>query len=882
MKRFFITIIILLSLEASYAAHIKGGFFSYEYLGPGTIDPNNLRYRVTLTVYMICSAEFTPGQLSNPINFTIFDGNNQFVRTENVSITSQFRLGKAADEPCISGNQVACYYYIVVYNLPSVELAPNTSGYTFAYQRCCRIAGIQNVVNSGNVGNSFTIHIPGSSIGLNAQTNSSPAFLVNDTVVVCSGSRFRYSFSATDPNIEDSLSYTFCDAFTGGGPGAGPGPGGAAPDPASPPPYATIPYNSPFNGSQPMGTGVRIDPQTGVISGIAPDIGGQYVVCVCVSEYRQGVLIGITRKELHIEVGSCVPIGANLDPEYITCDGFSYTFFNGGDQSLITSYNWYFNDPASGAADSSDLASPTHVFTDTGIYIVTLIVNRGDPCSDTATTRMKVYPGFFPDFTNAGICLTNPIRFIDATATNYGVVDSWSWNFGDLTTNADTSHLQNPSWPYADTGSKTISLIATNSKGCRDTVTHDITIIDKPPITLAFRDTLICVPDAVQLQATGTGVFAWTPPVSIINANTGTPTVNPTVTTLYHVQLTEQGCINTDSVLVRVVRFVTLNARADTTICMTDSVRLYAQSDGLQYLWDPAATLNDPTLKDPMALPVATTTLYHVLARIGSCTANDFITVTAIPYPVANAGPDTIVCYNTPAYLHGSHNGVSFSWSPTSTLVNANTLNPVAHPPRSTEYILSVLADQGCPKAGFDTILVRVMPKIIPFAGRDTMVIVNQPLQFNAQGGTTYQWIPSTGLNNAFIGNPIGIYGASMDTIRYTVLVIDSIGCVDSAFIKVTVFKTIPYVFVPSAFTPNGDGLNDLIRPIAVGIKRINYFSIYNRWGQLLFKTSINGHGWDGRIGGVPQGSNVFVWMVSAVDYLDKPLFLKGTVTLIR
>jgi gliding motility-associated-like protein len=87
---------------------------------------------------------------------------------------------------------------------------------------------------------------------------------------------------------------------------------------------------------------------------------------------------------------------------------------------------------------------------------------------------------------------------------------------------------------------------------------------------------------------------------------------------------------------------------------------------------------------------------------------------------------------------------------------------------------------------------------------------------------------------------------------------------------------------VPTGFTPNGDGLNDVVKPIAVGVKQIRYFAIYNRWGQLVFKTSINGHGWDGRIGGVLQASNVYVWMVNAVDYLDKPIFLKGTTTLIR
>ena len=106
--------------------------------------------------------------------------------------------------------------------------------------------------------------------------------------------------------------------------------------------------------------------------------------------------------------------------------------------------------------------------------------------------------------------------------------------------------------------------------------------------------------------------------------------------------------------------------------------------------------------------------------------------------------------------------------------------------------------------------------------------------------------------------------------------------CYDSAFVGVKVFKTNPYVFVPTVFTPNGDGLNDVIRPVAVGVQEIKYFRIFNRWGQMIFNTTINQKGWDGKIKGTPQGSNVFVWMVSAIDYTGKPIFLKGTVTLIR
>ncbi len=240
------------------------------------------------------------------------------------------------------------------------------------------------------------------------------------------------------------------------------------------------------------------------------------------------------------------------------------------------------------------------------------------------------------------------------------------------------------------------------------------------------------------------------------------------------------------------------------------------------------------------------------------------------------------ICYNTSGRLNASIGGSSFNWSPIAYLNNPNILNPIVTPPRTTQYVLSVYDTVGCPKPGRDTVLVIVQPKIRANAGKDTVVVMNQPLQFIGSGGVVYSWSPPTGLNNTGIYNPIGIYGPEIDSVRYKMIVADSIGCIDSAYVTVKVFKTGPYVFVPTAFTPNGDGLNDVIRPIAVGIQRINYFSIYNRWGQLVFTTTVNRKGWDGKVNGRTQASGVFVWMVSAVDYTGKSLFLKGTVTLIR
>jgi gliding motility-associated-like protein len=226
--------------------------------------------------------------------------------------------------------------------------------------------------------------------------------------------------------------------------------------------------------------------------------------------------------------------------------------------------------------------------------------------------------------------------------------------------------------------------------------------------------------------------------------------------------------------------------------------------------------------------------------------------------------------------------GTQFTWSPVNTLSNPAILNPMARPKETTKYVLTVLNPaSGCPKPSRDTVIVNVLERIIPFAGRDTAVIVGQPLQFNATGGTSYIWSPGTSLSSTTIPNPVGLYDGSFESIRYKLTAI--VGqCLDSTYVTVKIFKTPAQVFVPTGFTPNGDGRNDRIRPIAVGITKIEYFRVYNRWGQQVFSTTVNGDGWDGKIKGKEQGTGVYAWVVKAVDYTGKEFFAKGTLTLIR
>jgi gliding motility-associated-like protein len=120
------------------------------------------------------------------------------------------------------------------------------------------------------------------------------------------------------------------------------------------------------------------------------------------------------------------------------------------------------------------------------------------------------------------------------------------------------------------------------------------------------------------------------------------------------------------------------------------------------------------------------------------------------------------------------------------------------------------------------------------------------------------------------------------DNILYTVKVSDSAGCFAKDTINVKLFKIEPDILVPSGFTPDGDGLNDVFRPIAVGMRSVSAFRVYNRWGQLMFSTTVAGQGWNGNFHGAAQDAGTYVWYAEGVNYLDKKIQRKGYVVLIR
>ena len=896
MKKCIFIILFLAGSIPALALHIAGGEMYYRYLGPGSA-PNTDRYLITLRLFRECNPavpSFPPNVQAAPmpadVAIGIFSNGPPVSLMDSIDVKqSDFKIIELQSPLiCINNPPSICYqvgYFTFTIDLPKV---PN--GYTIAYQTCCRSFLLNNIVfynipgQSSGEGATYSCQIPGTALVGN-QPISSPVFALKDTTLVCQDKKFSLDFSASDSlnatgtgaGSVDSVSYSFCAAYNRGKAAS------SLNIIPSFPPYQDVTYRPGFSGIEPLGPNAVINPRTGIISGIAPTSGG-YVVSVCVQQWHHAIPISIHRKDFILRIAACDFAAALLNPAYLTCDGYGIQLQNESTSSAVHSYFWDFGVPGI-AGDTSDSPTPQFIYRDTGTYTVKLVINRGETCSDSTTSQAKIYPGFFPGFKISGSCFLDPFQFTDTTVTKYGTVNSWFWKFGDNANPGDTSHLKDPVYHYAAPADSTaITFIVSNSKGCTDTLGKKINVIGKPAIQLPFRDTLICITDSLQLFASSpdsVAVFSWSPGYAITSQGSPDPLVFPKDTTTYQVTASDKGCTSSDSVKVNVIQSVTLFTGNDTTICKTDSIQFHPRTNGLYFSWIPTTALNNPALEDPEAAPAQTTT-YTLTSSVGRCSSTDSVRIKVVPYPVVYIGPDTVICYGAQAYLHSRITGSSFYWSPTNSLLDPRSLSPVAGPESTTEYILTTLDTLGCPKPVSDSVLVTVLPQLHIFAGNDTTIVADQPLQLNAQGGLIYHWYPATGMNDPSSKNPVVVLGASYDSVTYYVRGENSEGCFGTDSLKVKLFKIKPDLLIPTAFTPNGDGRNDVFKPVLAGIRELLFFRVYNRWGEMLYSTSQPGQGWDGNFAGSKQNPGTYVFMAEAIDYLGNRIFKKGTFVLIR
>ncbi|MFN8291530.1 MAG: gliding motility-associated C-terminal domain-containing protein [Chitinophagaceae bacterium] len=342
------------------------------------------------------------------------------------------------------------------------------------------------------------------------------------------------------------------------------------------------------------------------------------------------------------------------------------------------------------------------------------------------------------------------------------------------------------------------------------------------------------------------------------------------------------GCKTSFPAVVGLNFNLTLTPMADPTICEGSSIQLQPASNATVYTWTPATGLSDPFISNPVAGP-KDTTWYYLTATLGRCTLYDTIRLNVNKAPVPEAGPGGEICYGQSYTLQGS-GGTTYTWSPAIYLNTTTGANPVSTPTLSTIYYLRVQDDHGCGSLIEDS--VRVVVKRImsvhtfPF---DTVAAPGETFRLLAVSpGISYNWTPSTGLSNTNIPDPmVTVSNIIGDEMRYQVTATNSDGCKGEGFVKIRISKG-PAIYVPTAFTPNGDGKNDKFTPFPVGIRTYTYFRVFNRWGQVIFSTRQMNAGWDGTINGKEQPAGTYVWMIEGITSGNQVITKKGTVTLIR
>lgn len=398
------------------------------------------------------------------------------------------------------------------------------------------------------------------------------------------------------------------------------------------------------------------------------------------------------------------------------------------------------------------------------------------------------------------------------------------------------------------------------------------------PIVKTNNDTAACSGLQVQLNTTGASVYTWSPPTGLSDPSIANPIATPSATTEYIVTgTTVNGCTEKDTVNIIVYPKPVITKSKDTTICRNTTVQLFA-GGGINYNWSPPATLDDPNIPDPVAAPVNNITYYILVTDANTCNNTDSVKVSIHPDPLFTISPPSKTCENIPVQL-AAGGGNIYSWQPAASLDDPSIPNPVAHPSTTTIYTVQI-TETACNNSTSlsTTLTVSPLPAVKATKSND-IDCSNDHSQLNASGASNYSWTPALSLNNSGISNPVAMPAI---TTQYIVKGTDAQGCVnyDSVTVEITGDNASGY-YMPNAFTPDNDGLNDCYGIRYWGIITDLEFSIYNRWGERIFFTKDPRACWDGKYKGVAQDIGVYVYMIKAKT-LCGTTFKKGLFTLIR
>jgi len=577
-------------------------------------------------------------------------------------------------------------------------------------------------------------------------------------------------------------------------------------------------------------------------------------------------------------------------------------------------YRWDFGDPTNTRFSNIDsVANPKHRYLVPGTYNVKETVTSINGCvSDT--TKPFTVNGSFPNskFTitdSLALCSNKQVILNNLSTVDIGtigkVVIYWDYKLNPLDSTVDENPQLNKQYShsytdyhYPDKVGYNIKLVSYSGVTCYDPSQDSISIIPPPQsFSITSSKDYLCIADSIVFNQNITGgvapyTYLWKVDnpagafsKNILNGiNKGIVKVSVEVTDA-------KKCIyqydNLKQLDIRAIPIATLKA-LDTNICNTDPIVLKGQGSNT-YNWFLNHKIYSTSIVD--TLLTANPGYYQLQVNDGFCNSllTDSIRIYQYSIPKFVFSNTNYICVNSPVKIiantfaaPGAHFNWNFGDSTTSSQFNPLTHNYL----KNGKYQISfTYSNDYCPKLDTlikgDTIsvvdpLLGTQYTMFLLSGVDT-ILTNIKVD---SGYTQYAWSPGTFLSSIFIKNPVFKGDKSIDYILTRVDTLSHCHIDDTYHIVVS---NDVIVNIPKAFTPNNDGLNDVLKiEYGAGLKTFNYFKLFNRWGRLIFETNhVNGY-WDGKFDGRDQDMDAYTYLLDYITFKDEHIHKTGSVILLR